>query len=113
MKVRGEWDRDAFAEEIPYDETRRYSKRVISSYFTYRYLLHDEIPVFCETSGCPPLTLRIAGFDRFLIDVRLESSRRPTHGQLRESSRRPTHGQPTESSRRPTHGQLGIPPTSR
>lgn len=48
MKVRGEWDRDAFAEEIPYDETRRYSKRVISSYFTYRYLLHDEIPVFAN-----------------------------------------------------------------
>ena len=48
MKVRGDWDRDAFAEEIPYDETRRYSKRVISSYFTYRYLLHDEIPVFAN-----------------------------------------------------------------
>ncbi|MCP4445933.1 MAG: transglycosylase SLT domain-containing protein [Myxococcales bacterium] len=46
MKERGEWDRDAFAEEIPYDETRRYSKRVIASYFTYRYLLHGEIPVF-------------------------------------------------------------------
>ena len=48
MKVRGDWDRDAFAEEVPYDETRRYSKRVISSYFTYRYLLHDEIPVFAN-----------------------------------------------------------------
>jgi soluble lytic murein transglycosylase len=43
---RGNWDRDEFMEEIPYDETRNYSKRVISSYFTYRYLLHDEIPVF-------------------------------------------------------------------
>ncbi len=48
MKLRGSWDRDAFAEEIPYDETRRYSKRVISSYFTYQYLLHDEIPVFAN-----------------------------------------------------------------
>jgi soluble lytic murein transglycosylase len=46
MKERGSWDRDAWAEEIPYDETRRYSKRVIASYFTYRYLRHDEIPVF-------------------------------------------------------------------
>ncbi len=45
MKKRSAWDRDAFAEEIPYDETRRYSKRVLSSYFTYRYLLHGEIPV--------------------------------------------------------------------
>lgn len=48
MRERGDWDRDAWAEEIPYDETRRYSKRVISSYFTYRYLLHDEIPVFAN-----------------------------------------------------------------
>jgi soluble lytic murein transglycosylase len=48
MKERGSWDRDAWAEEIPYDETRRYSKRVIASYFTYRYLLHDEIPVFAN-----------------------------------------------------------------
>jgi soluble lytic murein transglycosylase len=48
VKERGSWDRDAWAEEIPYDETRRYSKRVIASYFTYRYLLHDEIPVFAN-----------------------------------------------------------------
>ena len=46
VSERGNWDRDEFMEEIPYDETRNYSKRVISSYFTYRYLLHDEIPVF-------------------------------------------------------------------
>ncbi|MBL4636938.1 MAG: lytic transglycosylase domain-containing protein [Kofleriaceae bacterium] len=45
MKKRSAWDRDAFAEEIPYDETRRYSKRALATYFTYRYLLHGEIPV--------------------------------------------------------------------
>ncbi len=48
MRERGDWERDAFAEEIPYDETRRYSKRVIASYFTYRYLRYDEIPVFAN-----------------------------------------------------------------
>ena len=48
IRERGSWDRDAWAEEIPYDETRRYSKRVIASYFSYRYLLHDEIPVFAN-----------------------------------------------------------------
>lgn len=57
MKKRSHWDRDAFAEEIPYDESRRYSKRVLASYFTYRYLLHDEIPLlpnqFTEKSRTP------------------------------------------------------------
>ncbi len=46
MNERGDWPRDEFVEEIPYDETRNYTKRVIATYFTYSYLLHDEIPVF-------------------------------------------------------------------
>jgi soluble lytic murein transglycosylase len=35
---------DEWAEEIPYDETRNYSKRVIASYFVYSYLNDGEIP---------------------------------------------------------------------
>ncbi len=46
MRLRGDWDRDEWSEKIPYDETRRYSKRVLASFFSYRYLLHDEIPFF-------------------------------------------------------------------
>jgi hypothetical protein len=35
---------DEFAEEIPYDETRNYSKRVIATYFTYSYLKDGTVP---------------------------------------------------------------------
>jgi soluble lytic murein transglycosylase len=44
LKERGDWPMDEFAEEIPYDETRNYSKRVIASYFAYSYLKDGSIP---------------------------------------------------------------------
>lgn len=42
---RGTWAQDEFAEEIPYDETRRYNKRVTASYFAYSYLKDYTIPL--------------------------------------------------------------------
>jgi soluble lytic murein transglycosylase len=44
LRLRGDWPVDEFAEEIPYDETRNYSKRVIATYFTYSYLKDGTIP---------------------------------------------------------------------
>lgn len=41
----GDWPLDEFAEEIPYDETRNYSKRVLESYFVYSYMKDGTIPV--------------------------------------------------------------------
>ncbi len=49
LRVRGDWAMDAWAEEVPYDETRRYSKRVIASFFTYNYLRDGTIPVLPNT----------------------------------------------------------------
>jgi soluble lytic murein transglycosylase len=42
---RGTWDYDEFGEAIPFDETRNYTKRVLSSYFAYSYLADGTIPV--------------------------------------------------------------------
>ena len=44
LKQRGDWAVDEFAEEIPYDETRLYSKRVIATYFAYSFLSDGSIP---------------------------------------------------------------------
>lgn len=41
---RGDWPLDEFAEQIPYDETRNYSKRVLNSYFIYTYLRDGSVP---------------------------------------------------------------------
>lgn len=38
LRQRGSLDLDEFVELIPYDQTRRYTKRVLSSYFTYAAL---------------------------------------------------------------------------
>jgi soluble lytic murein transglycosylase len=42
---RGEMELDEFLETIPYDETRNYTKRVLSSYLTYAWLYDAERPV--------------------------------------------------------------------
>jgi soluble lytic murein transglycosylase len=42
---RGDWAVDEFGEAIPYDETRNYTKRVLSSFFAYSYLNDGTIPV--------------------------------------------------------------------
>ena len=38
LKERGTLESDEFIETIPYDETRNYTKRVMSTYFTYRWM---------------------------------------------------------------------------
>jgi soluble lytic murein transglycosylase len=42
---RGDLAMDEFMETIPYDETRNYTKRVLSSYFTYSWLYDNKKPV--------------------------------------------------------------------
>jgi len=50
-RERGAMDLDLFVEKIPYDQTRRYTKRVLSTYFTYFALQGDE-------ASAPSLPLR-------------------------------------------------------
>ena len=38
LKERGNLELDEWVESIPYDETRNYTKRVLSTYFTYRWM---------------------------------------------------------------------------
>jgi soluble lytic murein transglycosylase len=42
---RGNLFMDEFIEQIPYDETRNYTKRVLASYLTYTWLYDDQNPV--------------------------------------------------------------------
>jgi soluble lytic murein transglycosylase len=44
LRDRGDWAMDEWSEEIPYDETRRYSKRVLSTFFVYSYLDDGSVP---------------------------------------------------------------------
>ncbi len=39
-----EWERDEWEEELPGDQSRNYTKRVIATYFIYSYLYKNEIP---------------------------------------------------------------------
>lgn len=45
LRERGDLELDEFIETIPYDETRGYTKRVLSSYLTYAWLYQSEKPV--------------------------------------------------------------------
>jgi len=45
LRERGDLELDEFIETIPYDETRGYTKRVLSSYLTYTWLYQDDRPV--------------------------------------------------------------------
>jgi soluble lytic murein transglycosylase len=51
LRERGQLPTDEFLEEIPYEETRRYTKRVLASYFVYAWLYAPRDPV-------PALTAR-------------------------------------------------------
>jgi soluble lytic murein transglycosylase len=44
VRERAGWTQDAWSEEIPDDEPRRYSNRVITSYFAYTYLENGSVP---------------------------------------------------------------------
>jgi soluble lytic murein transglycosylase len=54
LNERGQLPLDEFLETIPYDETRNYTKRVLSSYFTYAWLYDPKHPV-----PALPLTSRV------------------------------------------------------
>jgi soluble lytic murein transglycosylase len=45
LRERGELELDEFIETIPFDETRGYTKRVLSSYLTYAWLYQHDKPV--------------------------------------------------------------------
>jgi soluble lytic murein transglycosylase len=45
LRQRGDLQLDEFIETIPYDETRGYTKRVLSSYLTYAWLYQPNKPV--------------------------------------------------------------------
>jgi soluble lytic murein transglycosylase len=43
--LRGGWPLDEFGEQVPYDQTRNYSKRVLNSFFVYSWLATGTVPV--------------------------------------------------------------------
>jgi soluble lytic murein transglycosylase len=45
LRERGQLPPDEFLELIPFDETRNYTKRVLASYFAYRWLYDVRDPV--------------------------------------------------------------------
>jgi soluble lytic murein transglycosylase len=45
LRERGDLELDEFIETIPFDETRGYTKRVLSSYLTYAWLYQHDKPV--------------------------------------------------------------------
>jgi soluble lytic murein transglycosylase len=45
LRERGNLELDEFIETIPFDETRGYTKRVLSSYLTYAWLYQPDKPV--------------------------------------------------------------------
>ena len=45
LRERGDLELDEFIETIPFDETRGYTKRVLSSYLTYAWLYRSDKPV--------------------------------------------------------------------
>jgi len=44
LRARGSWDADEFVEAIGADEARNYTKRVMSSFFTYSWLYEHTVP---------------------------------------------------------------------
>ena len=76
---RGDLAMDEFMETIPYDETRNYTKRVLSSYFTYAWL-YDKKPV-------PVLPLDARGRDL----GKPSNSRRPVEASRAGRSRASHH----------------------
>ncbi len=60
LRERGELELDEFLETIPYDETRNYTKRVLSSYLSYSWLYDPKRPVpELRFSLKPPRTERV------------------------------------------------------
>jgi soluble lytic murein transglycosylase len=56
LGARGDLDLDAWVESIPYDETRGYTKRVLSSYLTYSWLQPGDVD---PAARVPRLALRL------------------------------------------------------
>jgi len=64
LRERGAMDLDLFVEKIPYDQTRRYTKRVLSSYFSYQALAAKKdasTPLIPARRGAAATTPRPAG----------------------------------------------------
>ncbi len=49
LKARGSWDADEFVEGFADDQVRNYTKRVLGSYFTYKWLYEHEVPEIPNT----------------------------------------------------------------
>jgi soluble lytic murein transglycosylase len=76
---RGDLDMDEFMETIPYDETRNYTKRVLSSYFTYAWLYGNK-PV-------PPVPLRARGENKHDDSQHGDGRRDGKHAERPEHAR--------------------------
>lgn len=59
LRARGDLELDEFLETIPYDETRGYSKRVLNSYFVYRYLDWLDAGAPAKVDPVPELSFKL------------------------------------------------------
>jgi len=65
-------DVEAWVEQIPYDETRNYSKRVLNSYFVYQYLTDGSVPAVpndipadvINQKKCPGVSAKVENADK-------------------------------------------------
>ncbi|MEM6960691.1 MAG: hypothetical protein AAF550_02975, partial [Myxococcota bacterium] len=46
LRSRGDLPLDAFIETIPFEETRRYTRRVLQTYGVYAWLEEEKLPVW-------------------------------------------------------------------
>ncbi|MFW6066801.1 MAG: transglycosylase SLT domain-containing protein [Myxococcota bacterium] len=53
LRARGDLPLDAWIEEIPYDETRRYTRRVVETWGVYRFLDDNELPTLASALPAP------------------------------------------------------------
>jgi soluble lytic murein transglycosylase len=54
IRARGDLPLDEWIEEIPYDETRRYTRRVLQTYGIYRWLDTGQLPELPQRIGVKP-----------------------------------------------------------
>jgi len=74
MKERSSLDLDEFIETIPYDETRGYTKRVLSTYLTYTWLYGKDKPV-------PPINFSLKKVELKKVEIKIPGSALPKPGR--------------------------------
>jgi soluble lytic murein transglycosylase len=97
LRERGDLELDEFIETIPFDETRGYTKRVLSSYLTYAWLYDSEKPV-------PAIDFKLHKPDAKKVATKSSDGRSDKkNGKLAESSKK------TDKKSTPVKAKTGRP----